>query len=421
VADQLTYRFAQDQEIGDIGRLVAHSFPGPARTPPWWEEQLRSPAYGGGPETLFVGRDGTRFAAACQIHPLRQWVGGEVLRTAGIGTVAVSPAYRRRGIGADLVAAALRAAHARGDVAASLYPFRVAFYRKLGWGQAGEALQYEVPPAALPDADERRGVEILGDGGGSGGGGGSGEAFRLYGRWARTQNGQLERTARLWLDIATRPDTVLAGYRADSGALEGYAIAIYRTELPRTTRFLEVDELIWTTPQARAGLYAWLASLGDQWDRVLLRALPSQRLGDCIREPRLPYDTAPSWRLWAPAATLLHGPMFRLVDMRACWERRRIVPIMPARLRIELVDEQLEENGGTWRLAFDGERVHVAREGSADLTIRTDVSTLSRIYIGSLSPGAALETGLLECDRPDRLSAIDAALALPEPWTFDRF
>jgi predicted acetyltransferase len=415
VADQLTYRFAREDEVGDIGRLAAHSFPGPSRTPSWWEDQLRSPVYGGGPETLFVGYDGARAAAACQIHPLRQWIGGEVLRVAGIGTVAVSPTHRRRGLGAELVTAALRAAVARGDIASSLYPFRVSFYRRLGYGQAGEALQYNIATGSLPDSPERRLVEVMGDGAGSG------EAFRLYGRWVRTQNGQLERSARQWVNLLSSPDTVLAGYRTEGGALEGYALAIYRTDLPRASRFLEVDEMVWITPRAQRGLYAWLASLGDQWDRLLLRALPSQGLGDRISEPRLPHDAAPAWRLWAPAATLMQGTMFRMIDVRSCWERRRIQPIMPARLRIELADEQLPDNAGVWRLAFDGERVHVSRDGSADLTVRTDISTLSRIYAGSLSPSAALQADLVECDRPERLVALDAALALPEPWTFDRF
>lgn len=415
MAEQLTYRFAEDDEIGDLARLIAHSFPGPHRTPGWWQDQLRSPVYGGGPDTLLVGLEASRPVAACQVHPLRQWVGGEALRCAGIGTVAVSPTHRRRRIGAELVGCALRQARARGDIASALYPFRVAFYRKLGYGIAGEALQYNVPPDSLPDSPERTRVELLEHEPGRG------EAFRLYAHWARTQNGQLERTARMWMSASTMQDTALVGYRGDNGSLEGYALVIYRVDLPRTERFLEVDEMLWTTQRARRGIIAWLASMGDQWERLLVRALPSQRLGDWIREPRLRHGAAPNWRLWEPAATLMQGPMFRLVDARACWERRRVRPIMPARIALETIDAHLPENGRRLRLAFDGERVHVDSDGPADLTLRMDVSTLSRIYIGALPPTAAMQAGLLECDRPERLPALDDALALPEPWTFDRF
>lgn len=415
MADQLTYGYAADDEIGDLGRMIGHSFPGQSRTPAWWQDQLRSPVYGGGVETLLVGRDDGRPAAACQIHPLKQWIGGEALATAGIGTVAVSPTYRRRGLGAELVARALRAARERGDVASALYPFRVSFYRRLGYGQADEALQYHVPPATLPDSPERLRVELL-DGNGA-----TAAAFRLYQQWARAQTGQLERTARLWVSICGAPETALAGYRAESGELEGYAFVVYRTDQPPGRRFVEVDEIVWTTPRARRGLYAWLASLGDQWPQLVMRALPSHRLGDWIREPRLPHGSAPAWRLWAAAATLMQGTMFRLVDARACWERRRIVPGDALRVDIELDDDQLEENRGTLRVVLDGEHVRLDGAGAADLTLRTDVSTLSRIYIGALPTGAAYAADLIECDRPERLAALDAALALPEPWTFDRF
>jgi hypothetical protein len=55
------------------------------------------------------------------------------------------------------------------------------------------------------------------------------------------------------------------------------------------------------------------------------------------------------------------------------------------------------------------------------MTLRLGISALSRIYIGVLPPSAAVAAGLAETDRPERLPALDAALRLPEPWTFDRF
>ena len=411
----IRYRFAHPDEVHDVARLVAHSFPGPQRTPTWWHEQLRDPLYGGGVESLFVGDISGRIVAACQVHPLREWIAGEALPTAGVGTVAISPTHRKRRLGADLVIAALRAAHERGDIASALYPFRTSFYQKLGYGQAGEALQYSIPPETLPDAFERQQVELIesiAD---------RIEALELYNRWACTQNGQLDRSERLWTHQCTATDRALVGYRAENGELQGYALVVYRTDLPPDERYLEVDEIVWTSNGARRGLYGWLASLGDQWRRILIRALPSQRMGDWISEPRLPWGAAPSWRLWAPGATLLMGPMFRLLDMRAAWQRRRIAAAASIAITIDVTDAQLEENTGRWRLVLRDGKVAVERDAPSDATLRLDIATLSRLYIGSLSASHALAAGLLECDRPDRLATLDTALALPEPWTFDRF
>ena len=413
--DNPNFRFARGDQIAEAGRLVAHSFPGAGRTVAWWKDHLAAPPYGGGAETLYIGESGGRIIAALQLHPLREWIAGEALAVAGVGTVAISPAYRKRGIGAALMTSALRAARERGDAASALYPFRASFYRKLGYGQAGEALQYQIPPSVLADSPERMRVELLESDRALA------EALRLYNHWAKRQTGQLERGEPIWQRLCMAADRALAGYRGADGELDGYARVIYRPDLPPQTRYLEVEELVWTTPAARRGLYAWLASLDDQWSQLLVRALPSQRFGDWITEPRLPHGAAPSWGLWAPAATLLMGPMFRLLDVRAAWEQRRIATGPPFALALEVTDAQLPENQARWRLALDAGRVAVERDREADITLRLDIATLSRLFIGAVPPTAALEAGLLECDRPDRLPLLDAALVLPEPWTYDRF
>jgi predicted acetyltransferase len=410
-----TFRFARSDEIGDVARLVSHSFPGPARSVEWIRGQLEAPRFGGGADTLLIGEDARGVAAACQLHPLRQWVGGEELRCAGIGTVAVSPVHRRRRVGGQLLTAALRAAAERGDVVSALYPFRVSFYRDLGYGHAADALQYQVAPDALADAPERSNVELLEADSGRA------EALSLYNQWVRTQTGQLTRTPQMWKDQVPKHDRALVGYRAASGQLEGYALAIYRADLPAAERYLEIDELVWTTPESRRGLYAWIASLGDQWRQVLVRALPSHRLGDWISEPRLPPGSAPLWQLWAPAATLLAGTMFRILDVQRVWERRRVAEDAAIDIAFRVHDAQLDGNCGTWRMVSENGAVHVERGGAAPCTVQLDISTLSRIFIGAQPITAAVDAGLAACDRPELLQSADRALALPEPWTFDRF
>jgi predicted acetyltransferase len=412
--DSLQYRFAAAHEIDDVARMVAHSFPGATRTPAWWHEQLADPIYGGGHSTLLLGLDRGSIVAALQLHPLRQWISGELFPVAGVGTVAISPTHRKRGLGGALVEAGLRVAASRGDLASALYPFRTSFYGRQGYGVAGEALQYLAPPSTLPDSHERLRVELIESDDTRN------EVYALYNAWAQTQTGMLERSQRAWSHILTHQDRALVAYRARSGALEGYAVVAYRTDLPRETRFLEVEEMAWLGPEARLGLYGWLHSLGDQWERVLVRSLPSQRFADYIQEPRLPYGFAPAWGLWASAATLMMGPMFRLLDVEGAFEKRRV---NDGRMKIalEVQDAQLEKNAGHWILSCDAGHATVTRSGSAPVTLALDISTLSRIFIGALPPTQALAAGLMTCDRPDLLPQIDALLALPQPWTFDRF
>jgi predicted acetyltransferase len=332
-----------------------------------------------------------------------------------VGTVALSPTHRKRGLAAELVTAALRAARERGDLVSALYPFRISFYRKLGYGDAGAALQYQVPPETLPDSPERSRVAVLETEHERG------EALRLYGRWARSQSGQLERSERMWTYSCMQDGRALIGYRARNDQLEGYALVTYRADLSPGDRYLDVHELVWTSTDARRGLYGWLASLGDQWRQIVIRALPSQNFGDWLREPRLPLGAAPIWGLWMPAATLMLGPMFRIVHLQAAWEQRRVAHQPALAVALGVSDPNIPENAGQWRFAFADGKVRVDRGGPSDLTVRLDISTLSRLLIGSLSAAAALDAGLLECDRPDELARLDTLLEVPEPWMYDRF
>jgi predicted acetyltransferase len=415
LATTLHYRFARAEDLPTAAQLVTHSFPGTQRPAAWHEAQLRDPIYGGGAETLFLGESEGRLIAALQLHPLRQWIGGDLYRVAGIGTVTISPTHRRRGLAAELMTHALRAAYARGDAASALYPFRTAFYAKLGYGVAGSVLQYQVPPQTLPDAPERARVELLDTDGVRA------QALELYNRWAPLQTGQLERGDRLWAELCNAPDTALVGYRDEQGKLDGYALVHYRTDLPRGTRFLDVLEVVWLTNDARRGLYAWLASLGDQWEQLMLRALPSHDLGEWISEPRLPPNSAAPWRLWAPAATMLLGLMFRLVNIESAFARRQVNATDPVAMQLEITDGQIPENDGSWLLELSAGRARVRRGGTAPHALRMDIATLSRLFIGAISATRAYEAGVLTCDRGAVLRALDRALALPEPWTFDRF
>nr|MBA2669414.1 sterol carrier protein domain-containing protein [Gemmatimonadota bacterium] len=100
-----------------------------------------------------------------------------------------------------------------------------------------------------------------------------------------------------------------------------------------------------------------------------------------------------------------------------------VVSSDPLSIALEVRDGQIEENDGAWLLQMEdgGVRAERGASGGADITLKLDISTLSRLYVGSLSATAAVSAGLAECDRPASLARLDGALLVPKPWTFDRF
>lgn len=413
---KIPFRYARPGEVDEIAQLTGHSFPGPGRDPGWWESRLTSTVFGDGPEIVWVGEDRGRLVAACQLHRISHYVSGVEIPTMGLGTVAIMPTHRQRGLAGRMVAEALEAARERGDVLSSLYPFRAAFYARLGYGLCGDAHQYHVSPRDLPAAEERDAVEMIG----------GAEAERdlaaFYDAWARTQTGQLKRGERLWRSLLDAPDRLVVGYRVH-GSLEGFVLASYPTDLPPAERYLSVDEIAWSTPRARRGLYGWLASTGDQWRAVALRALPEHRMEDWLREPRLARPgPPPQWGLWFPSALLLRGPMFRIVRLDEAWRLRRADPEVRLTVEMEVHDGQLATNCGTRRIVIDNGVIDVLPGGGdADLRLEGGISAVSRLYMGALRATDAVDSGLLTADRPERLGALDRALRLPGCWTFDRY
>src|SRR5687768_14326806 len=60
-----SYRPARPDEIEEVARLQAHSFPSPNRSHTWWEDFLLNGPHGG-LESLWVAEEQGRLVGACQ-------------------------------------------------------------------------------------------------------------------------------------------------------------------------------------------------------------------------------------------------------------------------------------------------------------------------------------------------------------------
>jgi predicted acetyltransferase len=411
------FRPAAVADVPPVILLAEHSFPGVDRALDGWGGFITHGPHGG-LDSLWVGEEAGALVAACQLYPLRQWIGGASFPVMGLGMVAIAPTHRRRGLAGRMVTAAFAHARERGDVASALYPFRTSFYEKLGYGLAGEALQYRLEPRQLPDdAEARRRLEWVTDPDGA-------AAMReVYARFVRAETGQMERTERSWRKAWGHETQAAVVYRSPAGEAEGYAIVRYRMDLPAPVRFLDVEERAWLTPEARRGIYAWLASMGDQWSELVYRAHPDEGLEMVLADPRLPDGNGVGWSLWFPSATLMRGPMFRLLDVPAAFALRSAAEGAAFTAVVEVDDGQLPDARGPWRIRAEGGRMHAEPYGggAAEVTLRLPMSVLSRIFIGAVSPSRAVAAGAATADHPERLAAMDAALRVRAPWTFDRF
>lgn len=375
------------RDIREIATLWVHTFPdGPPLADRIRTLETAGPA--GGIETVTVALEDGRIAGALKSLQLTQYMARAALPMFGLAAVAVAPWARRRGVARVLCESALRQAAERGDAVSGLYPFRPAFYRRMGWTLAGELHRYRFKPEQLHDPGDT-GVELLAQSD-------LPALYACYDAVARESNGLVARDAHRWKRHLDTMDTHVFAARSGA-AVDGYVIVRYRKSRSADRRPLVVRELVAADEAARARLLGFLSRQRDLWRRVIYDATPDERFDHRLADPRPPGYGAARW-LWNETARIIRGPMFRIVDLgRAFALRKHWGPVPPFSFDLSVTDPQLEDNHGTWRVDFDGRTASVRREPGDATEVRSslhvDAPTLAALYAGELSPSEAARLG----------------------------
>ncbi len=346
--------------------------------------------------------------ATLVLYPLQAWVRGQALPAAGIGSVAVSPEHRRRGVAEALMRATLRELRQRGEALSLLYAFRGDFYRRYGWSLIERTNLLSMPPAALPASEEARQVRRmrLPD---------RPAVQALYERHVQeTGHFALARRTEWW-------EKRLWGYEGDwvvyegrrRGQIDGYMQYQVDSGEGPWKLVLTVNEFVAASPAAYRGLWGYLHAQRDQAVEIVT-AVPGDslwltRLADAVNlrgELKLGVHRS--------AGHLGYGVMLRLVDLKAALEALPLAPGARGELTLDVTDPVLPQNARAWRVQAREGRMLVrperpgARGSRALPRLATPVDALASIVAGALSPVRAAEAGLVDDTR--------GAAAMLEPW-----
>src|SRR5438552_6006346 len=203
-----------------------------------------------------------QIVASLVLYPLLAWVRGQQLPITGIGSVAVSPEHRRRGVGEATMRAALRELRQRGSHFSALYAFRNSYYRKLGYGVIEHLHQLAVSASNLPLADESRRVRrlMIPD---------RSAVEALYERVAQQGHFALARTPEWWnRRLWTYPGDWVVYEGRRRGQIEGYLYYEVENSHGPFRLAMSLTEFVAATPEAHRGLVGHLASLRDQVEEI---------------------------------------------------------------------------------------------------------------------------------------------------------
>ena len=326
-----------------------------------------------------------------------------------VGMVAVDLLHKKEGVARDLIVAYLAHYRARGATMAILHPFRPDFYRRMGFGYGTKMNQYRLAPATLPAGGARQWVRDLG----------LADADALIACYDRVQartNG-LIRKIRTSVEITlSTPEIQTVGY-VEEGQVRGFLAFVFRAGGAMAENDLVIRELIYESPEALAGLLAFLQSQADQFAVVIL---PTQEEGFHFlsSDPRDGTGNILHPPAYHETNTQGLGVMYRVIDTPGVFALLRDHDFggQSCTLRLTIVDSFFPANAGTVTIRFTDGRPEVIADDAADaIALTLDVADFSALLMGSVRFRTLYTYGLATIADPAHVATIDRLFLADAP------
>ncbi len=354
-------------------------------------------------EYYFAEEDGTPIATA-RLLPFQQNVRGTWKKMGGIGMVACSPEYRRRGHTREMILKMLTDMQAEDYAVSCLYPFKDTFYMALGYVKMPPTGGLEFEPSQLRSKAYPAGYSVKRIEGPDGH-----KAWSILHASAVEQiHGAVRRSEKRWTEltkymkgkiaVAYGPDNKPAGVMVYG--IKGFGQGHDWAETGR----INVLEMFWSDYAARDALFAFLFMHSDQIVKVTLPGSPV-------------YDDYYHWieEIHSPSMTTRMLPMSRIVSIEEALSGLSVKQDGAA--TIEVQDPLLKSNNGSYAISGSDGRLNVSRtKKKADVSMTID--GLTALLYGTLFPEQAEVLGWISGHVPEILAEW---LPRATPWLTEDF
>ncbi len=341
-----------------------------------------------------VGELDGRIVASLVLYSLQVMVRGQRVPVTGIGSVAVSPEHRRRGVAEALMRSMLREMRQQGRALSMLYAFRESFYRKFGYGPAELVQTVAIAPSNLPSSEEARRTRrlMLPD---------RPAVQALYERVAQQGHFAVARSEDWWSRrLWTYPGDWIVYEGRRRGQIEGY---LYYEPDATNGPFrlaLTLNEFVAATPEAQRGLLGHLHNLSDQVVEIH-HATPADNAWLTLLQSSQNLRPGAEIGLFHDTGNIAMGALLRVVDPRLALEQVPASPHARGEVILDVSDPVLPLNTRAYTVTVrDGAfqvGTEAAKSGARPRRPRLAVSAemLGSLLAGALSPVRAAEVGLI--------------------------
>ncbi|TCZ79874.1 GNAT family N-acetyltransferase [Paenibacillus albiflavus] len=296
----------------------------------------------------------------------------------GIGSVCVDLLHKKERIAKEMLTYFLRHYRQAGASMALLHPFRVSFYKQMGFAIGPKMHQYRVSPANLPKGPKDKLIYLNKDD--------KQAMVDCYNRYAASVHGMIEKhefECRRWFDD---PSNVYVGYKQDNQIL-GYLIFNFKraSESNFLLNDLIVKELIFETPDALSQLLAFLHSQADQIRQIVINTqdedfhyLLSETGNDST-------DLLPHVAHISNVSGV--GLMYRIIDVHRLFSQLSSHSFgqQTCKLKLMIHDSLLTENECSIVVHFADGYPTISSSSDYEVELQIDISEFTALMMGTVS------------------------------------
>lgn len=410
-------RALETSEVAQFVRIVERAYPRLELHAPGvrerWIERVRE-GIEQDPTSSIQGcfRDG-QLVGVMKWRDFQMNVHGRQLLTGGIGTVAVDLLHKKEKVAKGMMTRFLQAYRERGVSLVSLYPFRVDFYRQMGFGVGTKMNEYRALPLSLPDGDKSAVVALER--------GEREQILRCYNRYAARTHGMTEKSEREMNTLLENAEHLAFGYRREGvQELEGYLILQFKQVHSENASIhdVHVRDLVYETTEALRGMLAFLRSQADQVRRIVFYT-QDEDFHVLLADPRNDSDRLIPFYYHESHASGV-GLMYRIIDVAGFFRQLAGLPLGVAsgHFTFHIRDSFFPANQGSYAVRFhEGVPVSVEESplpGSTDAEVAIDISDFSSLAMGAVRFHSLYAYGLAEVSNPAYVEALDRLFAVPQ-------
>lgn len=339
---------------------------------------------------------------------------GKIQPASGLMALGVHPLHKKKGVAKDMVKFFEKYTKESGSLVAMLLPFRMDFYRQMGYGYGSKLDEYRIPTVNLPKADKDSLCKLkflsssdLDD------------MLCCHRIFASKNHGMAEKFEDEIRNMESDSQTRRIGY-VENDKLLGYVSyrLVSESDVNYTLNRMEVDEIVYLDSNILKCLLGFLRNQSDLAQTIVLRT-GNENFYHILPSPQ---DISGNYIDFGYLQTNVSavGNMYKIVDPKAFINATHYRKFISCKLNVKFIyDDELEHCTNSITVGFESDGSwHVADDKYEDVTIKCKLSDLSSLFMGSCGLSSMMKLGAIKLSDPSYEDLLDMLFYCKQkPWT----